>query len=147
MVKPISVFTYFALKPLRKLPQMNNELSVEILNATLNIALVLRIRRMRKMSLNTTVVAPPFPLHPKLRPTITQNSLGKPPLPLQHCNRFSRGRIMIKLLNANNEAAVITYTHQKPPPFALHAERPFKLYLPKLIRRRSPKEVPALILS
>ena len=58
MVKPVSVLAYFALEPFRKLPQMINELSVQVLNASFHLALVLRIRRMSKMRLNTMLTAP-----------------------------------------------------------------------------------------
>ena len=52
MVKPVSVFAYLAVEPFRKLPQMINELSVKVLNTPLNFALILRIRRMSKLSFN-----------------------------------------------------------------------------------------------
>jgi hypothetical protein len=41
---------------------MIDELPVEVLDAPLDLALVLRIRRMRKINLNTTLTAPFLPL-------------------------------------------------------------------------------------
>jgi hypothetical protein len=54
-----------------------NKLPVEVLDAPLNLALVLQIRRMRKMSLNTTLTAPFFPLLLELAAVIGKNVLGK----------------------------------------------------------------------
>jgi hypothetical protein len=70
MVKPVLVFAYLAGEPLRNLKQMINELSVKVLNAPFNLALVLRVRRMSKMRLNTTLTAPALPLLLKLRSMI-----------------------------------------------------------------------------
>ena len=77
VIKPILVVYQFVSKPFWKLPKMINELSVQVLNATLNFALILRVRRMSKESLNTMETAPLPPLIPKLWPMIRQNSLRK----------------------------------------------------------------------
>jgi hypothetical protein len=65
-------------EPSRELAQWINEFSIEVLDASFNFALVLWVRRMRKMRLNTMLTAPVFPLLLKLRFMIRQNSLRKP---------------------------------------------------------------------
>src|SRR4030067_2183708 len=107
MVKPVSIVAYFAFEPFRKLPQRIDELSIQVLNAPFNLALVLRIRRMSKMRVNAMLTAPVLPLFFKLRPMIRQNSLRKPLLPLQNSHRLSRGQLMIKLFSRNDEPAVV----------------------------------------
>ena len=69
---------------------MINKLAVQVLNATLNLALVLRIRRMRKMRLNMALAAPALPLLLELAAMVRQNGLRKLLLPRQNSNRFSR---------------------------------------------------------
>jgi hypothetical protein len=147
MVKPVSVIAYLAVEPLRNLTQMVNELSVKVLNAPFNLALVLRVRRMSKMRLNATLTAPVFPLLLKLRSMIRQNSLRKTLLPLQHRYCFSRRELMIKLLCRYNEPAVVIDADQKPVFLALDSEWSLEVDLPKLIRLFGPKEVPALKLT
>jgi hypothetical protein len=66
MIKPVSVFAYLPFEPFRKLSQVINELSVKVLNAPLDFAFVLRIRRMSKMRFNMMPTAPVFPLLLKL---------------------------------------------------------------------------------
>ena len=102
---------------------------------------------MRKMRLNAIFTAPVFPLFFKLRSMIRQNSLRKPLLPLQHRYCFSRRELMIKLLRRYNEAAVIVDADQKPVLLALNRKWTLKVYLPQLIRRLCPKELPALKLT
>jgi hypothetical protein len=53
MIKPLPVLANFAAQPFRKFSKMIDKLSVQVLNAPLNLALVLPIRRIGKMSLNT----------------------------------------------------------------------------------------------
>ena len=89
MIKPISVIADMP-KPAGKLPQLIDELSVEVLDTTFNLALVLRVRRMSKLSIDPMSPAPVLPLLLKLRPMITQNSLRKPPNFLQYSHCFSR---------------------------------------------------------
>jgi hypothetical protein len=55
-----------------------NELPVEVLDAQLNLALVLQIRRTRRISLNTTLTAPFLPLLLELAAVTRKNSLRKP---------------------------------------------------------------------
>jgi hypothetical protein len=61
-----SVLAYFAFEPLGKLPQMTQELSIEVLNSSFNFAFVLRVRRMRIYWRNTMPTAPVFPVIFKL---------------------------------------------------------------------------------
>jgi hypothetical protein len=126
MIKPFLVIIYFAFEPFWKLSQMINKLSVEVLNAPLNLAFVLRIRRMRKMRHNTMQNAPALPLLLKLRSMIRQNTLRKPLLLLQNSHRFSRSQLMIKLLCCNNEPTVVVDANKKPVPLALNVKRPLK---------------------
>src|SRR3989337_3964274 len=114
MVKPVSVLVYLTFEPSRELAQWINEFSIEVLNAPFNLALVLRIRRMSKLSLNTMLTAPVFPLLLKLRAMIRQKSLRKPLLLLQNSHRFSRSQLMINLLSRNNEPAIIAKATKKP---------------------------------
>ena len=74
MIKPVSILAYFALEPLRKLAQMINKLTIQVLDAPLNLAFVLRIRRMRKMRFNTVLTTPALPLLLKLAAMIGKNS-------------------------------------------------------------------------
>lgn len=62
MVEPLFVLAYFAFEPFWKLPEVINELAVEILNAPLNLTFVLWIRGMRKMRFNMMLTAPVLPL-------------------------------------------------------------------------------------
>jgi hypothetical protein len=55
-----------------------DELPVEVLDASLDLALVLRMRRTRKINLNTTLTAPFLPLLLELPAVIRKNSLRKP---------------------------------------------------------------------
>jgi len=57
---------------------MIDELPVEVLDASLDLTLVLRMRRMRKMSLNMTLTASFLPLLLELAAVIRKNSLRKP---------------------------------------------------------------------
>jgi hypothetical protein len=57
---------------------MVNELAVQVMNAPFHLALVLRIRRMSKMSLNTVPNAPFLPLLLELATVIRKYSLRKP---------------------------------------------------------------------
>src|SRR3990170_945689 len=123
---------------------MINKLPVQVLDAPLNLALVLRIRRMRKKRLNTMLFAPTFPLLLKLAARIRKNSLRKPLLPLQHSHCFSRRQLMIKLLRRHNEPAIVINADQKPVLLARHAEWPSEIYLPQLIRSLRPEKIPAL---
>jgi hypothetical protein len=59
-------------------PRVIDELPVEVLEASLDLALVLRIRRTPKMSLNTTLTASFLPLLLELAAVIRKNSLRKP---------------------------------------------------------------------
>jgi len=61
VVEPFSVFPQFPLQPSRELPEMVNELPVQVLNAPLHLALILRIRRVSVMRLNPIFPAPPLP--------------------------------------------------------------------------------------
>jgi hypothetical protein len=51
-----------------------DELPVEVLDASLDLTLVLRIRRTRKINLNTTLTAPLLPLLLELAAVIRKNS-------------------------------------------------------------------------
>ena len=77
MVEPFCVFLQSAFEALRELPEMINELSVQVLNASFDLALVLRIRRMRKMSLNTVPTAPVLPLPLELATVVGKDSFWK----------------------------------------------------------------------
>ena len=123
---------------------MVDEFSIEILDAAFNLALILRVRRMSKMSLNTMQAAPALPLLLKLRPMIRKYGLRKPPLPFEHSNRLSSRQLMVKLLQRHDEPAKIVDTDQKPPLLALNAEGSSKIDLPELIWLFGSKEVPAL---
>src|SRR3972149_10944203 len=90
MVEPVPVLAYSAFQPLRELPQVINELAIQVLNATLHLALILRVRRMSKMRFNAMRTAPSFPLLLKLLPKIGKNSLRQMPLLLQNSHRLSR---------------------------------------------------------
>jgi len=133
-------------KPAGKLPQLIDELSVEVSDATFNLALILRIRRMSKLCINPVSTAPVLPLLLKLLPMITQNSLRKPPNFLQYSHCFSRRQFTVKLLSRNDESAVVVDAHQKPVLLALNAEGPFEINLPQLVRLFGPEELPALAL-
>jgi hypothetical protein len=61
-----------------------DELPVEVLDAPLNLALVLRIRRMRKINLNTALTAPFLPLLLELAAVIGKSGLRKPPFCLSN---------------------------------------------------------------
>ena len=135
MVKPVSVIAYLAVEPLRNLTQMINELSVKVLNAPFNLALVLRVRRMSKMRFNMMHTAPVFPLLLKLRSMIRQNSLRQPLLLFQCSHRFSRRQLMIKLLSTNNEPTIVVDADQKPVLLSPNTKWTPKVDLPKLIRR------------
>jgi hypothetical protein len=52
-----------------------DELPVEVLDASLDLTLVLRMRRTRKINLNTTLTAPLLPLLLELAAVIRKNSL------------------------------------------------------------------------
>jgi hypothetical protein len=52
MVERLFVLTWFAFEPFRKLPKVIDGLPVEVLDAPLDLALVLRARRKRKMSVD-----------------------------------------------------------------------------------------------
>ena len=52
MVEPVSVLAWFAFEPFRKLPKVIDEIPVEVLDAPLDLALVLRIKKKRKMSVD-----------------------------------------------------------------------------------------------
>jgi hypothetical protein len=56
---------------------MIDGLPVQVLDAPLDLALVLRMRRMRKMSLNMTLTASFLPLLLELAAVIGKNVLGK----------------------------------------------------------------------
>ena len=77
MVKPLFVLVQFAFEPFRKLPKIIDELPVQVLDAPLDLALVLRVRRMRKMSLNMTLTSSFLPLLLELAAVIGKNVLGK----------------------------------------------------------------------
>ena len=62
MVEPLFVLAWFAFEPFRELSKVIDELPVEVLDAPLNLALVLRIRRKRKMSVDAGLTAPFLPL-------------------------------------------------------------------------------------
>ena len=78
MVKPLLVLAQFAFEPFRKLPKVIDELPVEVLDASLDLTLVLRMRRTRKINLNMTLTAPFLPLLLELAAVIRKNSLRKP---------------------------------------------------------------------
>lgn len=113
MVKPVFVLAYLAFEPFRELAQWINEFSVEVLDASFNFALVLRIRWMSKLSLSAMLTAPVFPLLFKLRSMVRQNSLRKPLLLLQNSHCFRRSQLMLKLLSCNDEPAVVVDADQK----------------------------------
>jgi hypothetical protein len=75
VIEPLFVLAQFAFEPFRKLPNVINELPVQVLEAPLNLALVLKIRRTRRISLNTTLTAPFLPLLVELAAVIRKNSL------------------------------------------------------------------------
>jgi hypothetical protein len=77
MVEPVSILAQFALEPFRKLSQVIDEFAVQVLNTPLHLALVLRIRRMSKMSFNMMLIAPGLPSLFELRSMIRKNSLRK----------------------------------------------------------------------
>ena len=147
MIKPVSIFAYFAFEPFRKLPQVIHELTVKILDAPFNLALVLRIRRMSKMCLNTVAVTPVSPLISKLRSMITQNSFRKSANSLQYSHGFSRRQVMVKLLRRDDEPAVVVDAHQKPDLLTLNTERSFEVNLPQLIGTLGSEELPSLKLA
>ena len=93
MVKPHLVLAQFAFEPFRKLPKVIDELPVEVLEASLDLALVLQIRRTRKMSLNTTLTAPSLPLLLELAAVIRKSSLRKPLQLLQSRRNLSRRQL------------------------------------------------------
>jgi hypothetical protein len=97
MVEPFSVVGQFAFEPFWKLPEVIDELSIQVLNAPLNLALVLRIRRMRKMSFNAMQTAPFLPFLLELRSMIRENRLRKPLLLLQNTCHLIRRQLMLKL--------------------------------------------------
>ncbi len=49
MIEPLLALAWSAFEAFRKLPKMIDELPVQVLDAPLDLALVLRMRRMRKM--------------------------------------------------------------------------------------------------
>ena len=51
---------------------------------------------------------------------------------------------MIKLLRRYNEPAIVIDADQKQVFLPLYAKRSLEVYLPKLVRRFSPEEFPAL---
>ena len=51
---------------------------------------------------------------------------------------------MVKLLCCNNESTIVVDADQKPVFLALYAKWTFEVYLPKLVRFTSPKELPTL---
>jgi hypothetical protein len=57
---------------------VTDELHVKVLDAPPDLALVPRIRRTRKMSLNTALTAPFLPLLLELAAVTRKNSLRKP---------------------------------------------------------------------
>jgi hypothetical protein len=93
MVKPHLVLAQFAFEPFKKLPKVIDELPVEVLEASLDLALVLRMRRTRKMSLNMTLTASFLPLLLELAAVIRKNSLKKPLQPLQNRRNLSRRQL------------------------------------------------------
>jgi hypothetical protein len=123
---------------------MINKLAVQILDAPLNLALILRVRRMRKMRFNMMHTAPRLPLLFELAAMIRKYSLRKPLLLLQRRRCLSSRQLMIKLLRANNEPAIVVDADQKPVLLAPNTKRTLKVNLPKLIRRLCSKELPAL---
>ena len=96
------------------------------------------------MSLNAMFTAPALPLLFELAAMIRKYSLRKPLLFLQHSCCLSRRQLMIKLFSTNDEPAIVVDANQKPVSLALNSEWPFEVYLLKLIRTFSPKEIPAL---
>jgi hypothetical protein len=70
MVEPIPVLVQSPFEPAWKLSEMVNKLVVQVLNTPFNLAFVLRIRWMRKMSFNTVFLAPLFPVFLELRTVI-----------------------------------------------------------------------------
>ena len=72
---------------------MIDELPVQVLDAPLDLALVLRVRRMRKINLNTTLTALFLPLLLELAAVIRKNSLKKPLQPLQNRRNLSRRQL------------------------------------------------------
>jgi hypothetical protein len=132
-----------AFEPSRELAQWINEFSIEVLDAPLNLALVLRIRRMSKLSLDPMLTAPVLPLLLKLAAMIRKYSLRKPLLPLQNSHSFRRSQLMVKLLRRNNEPAIVIDANQKPVFLSLNGKWTFEVYLPKLIRLFGSEEFPA----
>ena len=143
MIKPIFVLVYFAFEPLRKFPQMINELSVEVLYASLNFTLVLRIRRMSKMGFNVMLQTPALPLFSELWFMITKNGLRKLPLFFQNRYCFSSRQVMVKLVRTNNKATIVINANQKPELLTSNTKWASEINLPKFIRLTSPKEIPA----
>jgi hypothetical protein len=63
-VEPLFVLAWFAFEPFRELLKVIDELSAAVLNALLDLALVLRARRKRKMSIDAGLTEPFLPLLP-----------------------------------------------------------------------------------
>ena len=91
MAKPLLVLAQFAFEPFKKLPKVIGELPVEVLDASLDLILVLRMRRTRKINLNT---APFLPLLLELPAVTRKNSLKKPLQPLQNRRNLSRRQLV-----------------------------------------------------
>ena len=73
---------------------MIDELPVEVLDAPPDLTLVLRIRRIRRINLNTTLTAPFLPLLLELAVVIGKKGLRKPLLLLQLDRRFSHRQLV-----------------------------------------------------
>jgi hypothetical protein len=78
MVKPLFILDQFAFETFGGLPKVIDELLVEVLDASFDLILVLRMRRTRKINLNTALTAPFLRLLLELAVVIGKNSLRKP---------------------------------------------------------------------
>ncbi len=76
MVEPFPVLTKFTLEPPRKPPQVVYEFPVQVLDTPLNLALVLRIRRMSKKHSNAMPSTPPLPVFLELLAMIRVSALA-----------------------------------------------------------------------
>ena len=147
MVEPLPVLLQPAFEPPRKLPEVVDKLPVQVLNAPLHLALVLRIRRMREMGLNAIPPTPLPPLLPELTAMIGQNRLRIPLLPLQQGSHLLGSRLVIELLSQHQKPVVVVDADEEPVFPALHRERALEVDLPELIGLLGPEESLALVLT
>src|SRR3990170_4869549 len=145
MIEPFPVILQSAFEPSRKLPKMVNKLSIQVLDAPFNFALVLRIGRMRKMRLSTMPFTPSLPFFFELWTKIRQYRLRMTFLLFQQRSDFLCFGLMIKLFSNHQEPAVIVDANHEPVLLALHRERTLEVDLPQIIRLFGPEKLPALM--